>query len=165
MGTFATFGPQEWLWVPHDEDMYVAAQVSGAGFAQGQPGSVITQDGEEIDLDERASEECLMMDSQSLSSIDDMATLNNLDEPSLLHNLRMRFRNDNIYTNVSTILVSVNPFARLPIYSPDIMNDYIARSAELPPHIFAIAGVTRMWGRHVRHILKSLHVHTSTYVC
>lgn len=39
----------------------------------------------------------------------------------------MRFKEDVIYTYISSILVSLNPFKQLPIYSPAIMRDYTGR--------------------------------------
>jgi myosin heavy subunit len=42
--------------------------------------------------------------------IDNLIKLNDLNENSILHNLRIRFKQDKIYTSVSSILISVNPF-------------------------------------------------------
>ena len=50
------------------------------------------------------------MDEQSLKSVDNMVVLKDLNDASILHNLRLRFKADKIYTNVGTILVAVNPF-------------------------------------------------------
>jgi myosin heavy subunit len=48
----------------------------------------------------------MKMDVQSLSEIDNMVFLNDLNEAALLHNLRKRFTSsDGIYTNVGAILV------------------------------------------------------------
>lgn len=50
-----------------------------------------------------------------------MVEMAELSEGAILHNLRIRFENDDIYTYISSILVSMNPFKMLPIYSPAIM--------------------------------------------
>eukprot|EP00122_Pirum_gemmata_P015140 Pgem_evm1s14146 len=43
-------------------------------------------------------------------------------------------------TNIGTILISVNPFKRLSIYTPAVMDKYYNRGIRtLPPHIFGIA--------------------------
>ena len=54
--------------------------------------------------------------------------------------LRQRFLNDEIYTAVGSILVSVNPFKPLPLYTPSVVHKYSHRgSTELPPHVYALA--------------------------
>jgi myosin heavy subunit len=58
---------------------------------------------------------------------------------SILHNLRIRYREDKIYTNISSILISVNPFKLLPLYTPEVLDTYRNGSRGLPPHVFAIA--------------------------
>jgi myosin heavy subunit len=44
-----------------------------------------------------------------------------------------------IYTNVSSILISVNPFKLLPLYTPAILDSYRHGVRDKPPHVFAIA--------------------------
>jgi myosin heavy subunit len=101
-----------------------------AGQVELELGSRLTFDG---------NSSLMLMDPLSLEPIDDMAQMSNLDEPSLLHNLRMRFSQHKIYTNVSSILISVNPFERLPLYTPAVLRDYTRQSSNLPPHVYTIA--------------------------
>ena len=71
---------------------------------------------------------------------DDMAELTHLNEPSVVHNLLQRYQADLIYTYSGLFLVTVNPYAPLPIYGRDYINMYKGRSREdTKPHIFAIA--------------------------
>lgn len=80
------------------------------------------------------------MDEAALKQYDNMIKLNDLNEPTILHNLRQRFLKDEIYTYVSSILVACNPFKLLPIYTPDIMEKYKDGGGRtMPPHIYAIA--------------------------
>jgi hypothetical protein len=53
----------------------------------------------------------------SLTSVTNMLKLSELSEGSLLHNLRLRYAADDIYTYISTILLSVNPYKPLPVCS------------------------------------------------
>lgn len=46
----------------------------------------------------------------------DHCALINMNEPCVLENSRLRFVSDAIYTLVGTILIAINPFARIPIY-------------------------------------------------
>ena len=71
----------------------------------------------------------------------DMTTLPHLNEPGVLHNLRTRYATDAIYTYTGSILIAVNPFARLPaLYGRHMMEQYRgARLGELSPHVYAVA--------------------------
>jgi myosin heavy subunit len=57
-------------------------------------------------------------------NMDDMV---HLHEGAVLDNLRKRFGHDLIYTSTGPILIAMNPFKRLPIYSQELMRDTCAR--------------------------------------
>ncbi|XP_021359288.1 unconventional myosin-IXa-like isoform X3 [Mizuhopecten yessoensis] len=70
----------------------------------------------------------------------DLCNLPDLNERTLLDNIKSRYHNSNIYTYVGSILIAVNPFKFFPIYNPKYVKLYQnKRLGELPPHIFAIA--------------------------
>lgn len=70
----------------------------------------------------------------------DMAELTHLNEASVVHNLRIRYQSDLIYTYSGLFLVTVNPYCPLPIYTNEYINMYRGRSREdTKPHIFAVA--------------------------
>ena len=73
------------------------------------------------------------------SKIEDLVNISDLNEMSILHNLRIRYKEDKIYTNISSILISVNPFKLLPLYTPAVLDDYRHGVRGKPPHIFGIA--------------------------
>uniref|UniRef100_A0A669AW40 Unconventional myosin-Ih n=1 Tax=Oreochromis niloticus TaxID=8128 RepID=A0A669AW40_ORENI len=61
-------------------------------------------------------------------------------ETAFLDNLRKRFHENLIYTYIGTLLVSVNPYKELDIYSKKQMDTYMGVNFfELPPHIYALA--------------------------
>lgn len=81
---------------------------------------------------------------------DDLITLTHLHEPAILHAISERFFNGKIYTWTGPVLIAVNPFQRLPLYTNEILEAYrrdgLFKSqgmgtpgSELEPHIFAIA--------------------------
>ncbi|KAJ3221486.1 Myosin type-2 heavy chain 1 [Clydaea vesicula] len=75
-----------------------------------------------------------------LEGIDDLANLSYLHEPAVLHNVRLRYSQEQIYTYSGIVLIAMNPFARLSIYTADIMREYSGkRRGELEPHLFAVA--------------------------
>ncbi|CAL8352353.1 unnamed protein product [Merluccius merluccius] len=72
----------------------------------------------------------------------DLCRLPELNERTLLDNLRSRFRQECIYTYVGTILIVINPFKFLPIYNPKHVKMYDNHTlGEMEPHIYAVADV------------------------
>lgn len=73
----------------------------------------------------------------------DLTSLSYLHEPSVLYNLRVRFlQRQQIYTWCGIVLVAINPFTDLEIYSNDTIQMYhsnLANLQQLDPHIYAVA--------------------------
>ncbi|XP_064461369.1 unconventional myosin IC-like isoform X2 [Ornithodoros turicata] len=62
------------------------------------------------------------------------------NENAFVGNLKKRFTEDLIYTFIGPVLISVNPYRNIDIYTDDYVNLYRnANFYELPPHVFAIA--------------------------
>ncbi|KAG5437184.1 hypothetical protein PCANB_001161 [Pneumocystis canis] len=58
----------------------------------------------------------------------------------LLHTIKMRYSQLQIYTYSGIVLVAMNPFQNISLYSNDIVQAYSGKNrGELEPHIFAIA--------------------------
>jgi myosin heavy subunit len=82
------------------------------------------------------------LDSQCLDkNVANLIQLQHLTENSVLHMLRIRFCDGQIYSFVSSILIAVNPFHEYPIYDTDSMDLYRKTTDKrtLPPHIFVTA--------------------------
>uniref|UniRef100_A0A8B9JZD2 Myosin Ic, paralog a n=1 Tax=Astyanax mexicanus TaxID=7994 RepID=A0A8B9JZD2_ASTMX len=65
---------------------------------------------------------------------------NYTSEAAFIENLRRRYRENLIYTYIGSVLVSVNPYKELEIYSKQHMERYRGVNFyEISPHIFALA--------------------------
>ncbi|KAJ0059753.1 hypothetical protein NL108_011248, partial [Boleophthalmus pectinirostris] len=74
--------------------------------------------------------------------LEDLATLEILDENTVTDHLQNRYERDEIYTYVGDILIAVNPFHPMDIYTPEHSKMYIgAKRKANPPHIFAVADI------------------------
>lgn len=76
-----------------------------------------------------------------LEAAEDLTSLSYLNEPAVLHAIKVRYAQLNIYTYSGIVLIATNPFQKVDqLYSPDIIQAYAGkRRGELEPHLFAIA--------------------------
>nr|XP_006117956.1 unconventional myosin-Ib isoform X4 [Pelodiscus sinensis] len=76
----------------------------------------------------------------NMIGVGDMVLLEPLNEDSFINNLKKRFDHSEIYTYIGSVVVSINPYRALPIYSPEKVEEYRNRNFyELSPHIFALS--------------------------
>ncbi|XP_023682417.2 unconventional myosin-Ib-like [Paramormyrops kingsleyae] len=72
--------------------------------------------------------------------VGDMVLLEPLTEDSFIQNLKNRFDRDEIYTYIGSVVISINPYRSLPIYTADKVEEYRNRNFyELSPHVYALA--------------------------
>lgn len=137
------FTSRKWVWFPDEMD----------GFHKGY---IIESDGDDSDelvkvQDLDASDtftvnrsELQKVNPPKFDKCDNMASLTYLNEPSVLHNLKLRYQDDSIYTYSGLFLVAINPYKELPIYSTEYVEaHHKATSSEdgddtRQPHIFGI---------------------------
>ncbi|KAF7273349.1 hypothetical protein GWI33_013937 [Rhynchophorus ferrugineus] len=76
----------------------------------------------------------------------DTVLLEPLTEDSFITNLQQRFKRDHIYTYIGNVLVSVNPYKKLALYSTNLVETYVKRAPfQLPPHIYGLAESAYRW--------------------
>ncbi|NXV73882.1 MYO1A protein, partial [Atlantisia rogersi] len=74
------------------------------------------------------------------AAVGDLVLLDPLTEESLLSTLQERFRRSDIYTYIGNVVISVNPYRSLPIYTPEKVQEYRnCNFFAVNPHIYAIA--------------------------
>ncbi|KAL7989856.1 hypothetical protein Chor_012522 [Crotalus horridus] len=72
--------------------------------------------------------------------VGDLVLLEPLTEDTLMQNLKKRFEHQEIYTYIGNVVISLNPYQPLPIYSAKIVEEYRnCNFFAVKPHIYAIA--------------------------
>ncbi len=105
------FASSAWVWLEHGEDAFIPVQmIRQAGEKIIAKAS--TNEQYELDVNKNYPE----VHPSSLRAVENMVAMEELSEAAILHNLRLRFTDNLIYTHISSILVSINPFKQLPIY-------------------------------------------------
>uniref|UniRef100_A0A8C0YK14 Myosin IIIA n=1 Tax=Cyprinus carpio carpio TaxID=630221 RepID=A0A8C0YK14_CYPCA len=80
--------------------------------------------------------------SQTCDDVEDLATLEVLDENTITEQLQRRYATEQIYTYVGDILIAVNPFQKTELYTPEHSKIYVgAKRTSNPPHIYAVADI------------------------
>ena len=115
-----TAGSEVWRWVYDDDEVFVPAKELGNGAYQTVSGRTETFPPELVGerIGNLAGLERTMAD---------MVQLDEVNDATVLHNLKMRARADDYFTNVGTILVSVNPYRwQNELYTPQVLKQYAA---------------------------------------
>ena len=72
--------------------------------------------------------------------VHDAVLLHDVSEAEFIKNLKVRYDDDSIYTFIGSVVVSMNPYKQLPIYTKQLIELYRGRYIyELPPHIYSVA--------------------------
>ncbi|KAL5288885.1 MYH9 family protein [Megaselia abdita] len=132
--TQAEWTQKRLVWVPHENQGFVAASIKG-------------ENGDEVEVELAETgkrvqvfrEDIQKMNPPKFDKVEDMAELTCLNEASVLHNIKDRYYSGLIYTYSGLFCVVVNPYKKLPIYTEKIMERYKGiKRHEVPPHVFAI---------------------------
>ncbi|KAN0062042.1 class II myosin [Thecaphora frezii] len=74
------------------------------------------------------------------AGVSDMTLLTKISNEEINANLQKRFQNAEIYTYIGNVLISVNPFRDLGIYTDEVLQSYRGKNRlEMTPHVYAIA--------------------------
>ncbi|AEO54624.1 hypothetical protein MYCTH_92028 [Thermothelomyces thermophilus ATCC 42464] len=129
------FSGKKYVWLKDPQTAFVKGWV--VEELEGNRLLVQCDDGSQREVDAESVDK---VNPAKFDKANDMAELTHLNEASVVHNLHTRYMSDLIYTYSGLFLVTVNPYAPLPIYTNEYINMYKGRSREdNKPHIFAMA--------------------------
>ncbi|XP_032072182.1 unconventional myosin-VI [Thamnophis elegans] len=125
------------VWAPHPADGFQMGSIVDIG-PDGLTIEPVNQKGKTIFA---AINQVFPAEEDSKKEVEDNCSLMYLNEATLLHNIRVRYSKDRIYTYVANILIAVNPYFDIPkLYSLDVIKKYQGKSlGTLAPHVYAIA--------------------------
>uniref|UniRef100_A0A096LUU3 Si:ch73-194h10.2 n=1 Tax=Poecilia formosa TaxID=48698 RepID=A0A096LUU3_POEFO len=127
----------DFVWVDSGSGVPIGAEVTVTDTGQLQ---LIDDEGKEHKINKKTQGSIRPMHPSAVKGVDDMIMLGDLNEAGLLRNLLVRHKEGIIYIATGSILVAVNPYQLLPIYTTEQVHQYTDRRlGELPPHVFAIA--------------------------
>eukprot|EP01114_Cavostelium_apophysatum_P017815 TRINITY_DN5376_c0_g1_i1.p1 TRINITY_DN5376_c0_g1~~TRINITY_DN5376_c0_g1_i1.p1 ORF type:complete len:951 (-),score=287.82 TRINITY_DN5376_c0_g1_i1:42-2894(-) len=130
----------------HPTESWIIGQISGMGSKTILV--LANVGGDTLEFSAKESDLHPIVDESVLQITDDLLKLSELHEATLLNNIRTRFAQDQIYTYVGPIVVAVNPFKKLPIYTDEMIRHYrenlqASQASDQPtglaPHIYSIA--------------------------
>ncbi|KAH9260118.1 hypothetical protein BASA81_001893 [Batrachochytrium salamandrivorans] len=130
------------VWAPDEYNGFIEC-VTLEAFAPGQPGLVkLIKEQVETTLPAHLSKRVERRYVEGDSAPLDLATLPHLSQASILEATRVHHSNNQVYSSVGPILISVNPYQTIPeLYSLEQHERYLdsASTASLPPHLYQIA--------------------------
>ncbi|XP_049829322.1 myosin heavy chain 95F isoform X2 [Schistocerca gregaria] len=125
------------VWVPDPVEGFILGQIIDLGYS----GQATV-----LPFDSKHSKQTCSLDrihyaeDNDSKEVDDNCGLMYLNPATLLHNVRLRYYKDKIYTYVANILLAVNPYFEIKdLYSKNTIKSYQGKSlGVMPPHVFAI---------------------------
>ncbi|KFH65798.1 hypothetical protein MVEG_07901 [Podila verticillata NRRL 6337] len=130
----AAFNEKRWVWVEDKDEGYIAAWI---GKEEGENVEVHLNNGLVKTVHINQTDK---MNPPKFDKVEDMADLTYLNEASVIHNLRLRYHSNLIYTYSGLFLVAVNPYRKLAIYTDEVILAYRHKKRhEMSPHIYAVS--------------------------
>ncbi|XP_067673651.1 myosin heavy chain, striated muscle-like [Haliotis asinina] len=129
------FDAKKACWAPDPEEGFRAAELQSTKGEEVTVTIVGTNETKTFKKDDIQS-----MNPPKFEKIEDIANMTYLNEASVLYNLRSRYTAGMIYTYSGLFCIAINPYRRLPIYTPGVVAKYRGkRRTEMPPHLFSIS--------------------------
>lgn len=138
------------MWYKHEDLAWAACKVTKGGR------EVELENGDTRERYTAPANKCYPMHASSLKPVPNLVELADLNEASVLHNLRARYNSGDVFdgvqcdtqmfTYIGPILIYINPYKSLPIFTPELVRTYYAPRSELdeplPPHVYQVVNNT-----------------------
>ena len=138
-----------WAWIPHAVEAYIPARLVEQKEDSGD--MVFESDTSEVIIVPAGTQCIPIADPSTLNAPpEDLVKMIEVNDASILHAVRGRFMEENIYTSLGTILISVNPFKWIAgLYEEEQSARYVAAAQRggasgggddgtPQPHVFAV---------------------------
>eukprot|EP01051_Picozoa_sp_SAG22_P006550 SAG22_NODE_433_length_10557_cov_6.586728_1_plen_430_part_00 len=139
-----------WVWYKHADLAWAPCKVTKGGR------DLEIENAETREKYNTPADKCYPMHESSLTPVSNMVELADLNEASILHNLRSRYTRGDTYEGVRTdvqmftyigpIMIYINPYKSLPIFTPKLIKTYYEPRSELaeklPPHAYEVVNNT-----------------------
>ncbi|XP_041097356.1 unconventional myosin-XVIIIa-like isoform X12 [Polyodon spathula] len=135
---------QEWygtdkVWLVHKDGFSLATLLKAENHSlpEGKVKIKLEHDGTVLDVDEDDVEKA---NPPAFDRVEDLASLQYLNESSVLHSLRQRYGGNLLHTYAGPSMVIVNPLSAPSMYSEKVMHMFKGcRREDSSPHIYAVA--------------------------
>ena len=125
-----------YYWCPHQEKVWSAAEL-------------VEEKGSDIQLlliDEQRREtfpkaDCIHIEDESVitEAVDDLISLTQVNDATILNSSRLRFNKKVIYTSIGAVLMAINPFEKIEgLYGPERIEEYSKSADDNVAHVYLI---------------------------
>lgn len=132
------------IWVPSETEAWEPAYVISANDSK----SIVVKlksTNKEIKIHGELSNFDNILTGSLEEKCENLVELESFSEGIILHHIKKRFHNDEIYTLVGNILIALNPYKSISnIYNQSVIDDIYRRvksNLTTPPHIFTIGTI------------------------
>ena len=111
----------DWYWVPSKLEGYLPARL----VTQNKNSwDLEAEDGRQFQVTKKKLPLEKVFWSHLKRLVTDLVMLDAMSRQLICHNLKKRFQNNEIYTAIGSILISINPYKWLPLYTPEVMERF-----------------------------------------
>lgn len=124
----------KWVFV---EDQWIPAKVTPKGSYCFQ---AVTENGVSFECSNDQIHDNVLSIAGLKRLPDNLLHTDDMSEPTIIYMICKKYLSDLIYTSIGDILISVNPYCLLPLYTPLVMHKYMEPdNNDLRPHPYEIA--------------------------